>query len=391
MKKIIIILLIIILSGCGYNEYEIPEDAYINLNENVFEVYSKNNNLDLINNTNTEIISKEELLDTNTLGKHIYTLEYKYKKRKYKYDINYEVKDTTKPVFIKAPSTITILPDDTNLCTKIVYADNYDNLPTCTINGSYDTTKIGKYDKLEVIIKDSSLNENKKTFTLNVVNEIKKDNYIKPKYLYIDDIIKNYKNDNTSIGIDVSKWQGKVDFKKVKDSGIEFVIMRIGFQKNPNDKIEIDPKFKEYYKEVKENNLKVGIYVYNVATNKEEAIKVAKWVVKELGDEKLDLPIAYDWESWDNFMDYKISLHTLSESYLAFEKEIKNNGYDAMLYSSKFYLENVWNNFDKSNIWLAHYTNKTDYQGKYMLWQMTSLAKIDGITENTVDIDILYK
>ena len=90
-------------------------------------------------------------------------------------------------------------------------------------------------------------------------------------------------------------------------------------------------------------------------------------------------------------MDFKISLHTLSESYKAFEKELNKNGYEAMLYSSKFYLENVWMNYEDSKIWLAHYTSQTDYQGKYMLWQMTSLAKINGITENTVDIDILYK
>ena len=77
-------------------------------------------------------------------------------------------------------------------------------------------------------------------------------------------------------------------------------------------------------------------------------------------------------------------------SYLAFEKTLKESGYDAMLYSSKYYLENVWMHLENSKVWLAHYTNKTDYKGNYMMWQMTSLAKIDGITENTVDIDILY-
>ena len=70
---------------------------------------------------------------------------------------------------------------------------------------------------------------------------------------------------------------------------------------------------------------------------------------------------------------------------------LKNNGYEAMLYSSKFYLENVWMHFDNSKICLAHYTDKTDYDGEYMMWQMTSAAKVNGITENTVDIDILYK
>ena len=62
-----------------------------------------------------------------------------------------------------------------------------------------------------------------------------------------------------------------------------------------------------------------------------------------------------------------------------------------MLYSSKYYLENVWLDYENSNIWLAHYIDETDYKGDYMLWQMTSSAKVPGITDNTVDIDILYK
>ena len=227
---------------------------------------------------------------------------------------------------------------------------------------------------------------------LDIVDKIK-NNYTptKPKYLYMDDIIKKYKNDKTSIGIDVSKWQGNVDFKAVKDAGVEFVIMRIGSQRDPSEDISMDVKFKEYYKAAKEVGLSIGVYVYNTAISKEDGIKTARWVINELNGDKLDFPIAYDFENWTNFMDYKISLHTLSEAYKAFEKELQNNGYDAMLYGSKFYLENVWSDFENSKVWLAHYTSETDYKGNYMMWQMTSLAKINGITENTVDIDILYK
>ena len=166
--------------------------------------------------------------------------------------------------------------------------------------------------------------------------------------------------------------------------------MRIGSQRDPSDDIEVDVKFKEYYNAVKDVGLKFSVYVYNTAISTEDGEKVANWVINMLDGDKLDYPIAYDWENWSNFNKYNISLHTLSDSYLAFERTLKKAGYDAMLYSSKFYLENVWMNYENSNIWLAHYTDKTDYKGKYMLWQMTSLAKIDGITENTVDIDILY-
>ena len=391
IKYILLTSAIISLNGCGYDAYEMPKDAYINLNNNIFDVYSIHNSNELVSDTNVNIIDNN--IDTNKVGNFTYVLEYTYKKRKYKKNINYSVIDNIKPVFIGANNELEILVNsEDKICNKIVYGDNYDNKPTCYIKGNYNINSIGIYDDLEYVIKDSSGNENTKKFKLNVVNELSKvTNNNKVKYLYIDDIIKKYKNENTSIGIDVSKWQGNVDFKKVKDAGIEFVIIRIGSQRDSNDNIDLDVRFKEYYKAVKEAGLKVSVYVYNTSISPSDGKKLAKWVIDNLNGDKLDYPIAYDWENWNNFNKYNISIHTLSESYLAFEKTLKEYGYDSMLYSSKFYLENVWMNYENSNIWLAHYTDKTDYKGKYMLWQMTSLAKIDGITDNTVDIDILYK
>ena len=285
---IIVVSSIFIYNNYNYDPYEVPKDVVINLNENKFNVYEEHTSYELVKDINADIISNDVKLENETVGEYKYTLEYIYKKKKYKYDIN-------------------------------------------------------------------------------------------------------YKNDDTAIGIDVSKWQGNVNFKAVKDAGVEFVIMRIGSQRSPGEEILMDVKFKEYYKAAKDVGLNVGVYVYNTAISPDDGVKTAKWVMKELNGDKLDFPIAYDFEDWSEFNDFKISLHTLSASYLAFEKELQKNGYDAMLYSSKYYLENVWMHYEKSKIWLAHYTNKTDYKGEYMMWQMTSLAKVDGITENTVDIDILYK
>lgn len=393
MKKVLLIFSLLLLSGCNksYDPYEMPKDAYINLNENEFLVFEEHSSNELIKDSNVEILSNDKLVN-DKIGEHTYTINYKYNKKNYKYDVTYNVVDNTSPVFISSVSNITIeVNNDDILCDRITYGDNYDSKVTCNIEGEYDFTKIGKYN-LEFVLKDSSNNESRKDFTLNVVEKIEKNKTIEtPTYLYIDDIIKNYKNENTSIGIDISKWQGNVDFNKVKNSGIEFVIIRIGYQKNPNDEFEIDPKFFDYYEQAKKADLKVSVYLYNVSLSESDGIKAANYVINMLNGDKLDLPIGYDWENWSNFNDYNVSLHTLSSSYLAFERTLKKNGYESMLYSSKYYLENVWLDYNNSNIWLAHYTDKTDYEGNYMLWQMTSLAKIDGITENTVDIDILYK
>ena len=84
-----------------------------------------------------------------------------------------------------------------------------------------------------------------------------------------------------------------------------------------------------------------------------------------------------------------MSFNTLTKSAGTFIETLEQNGYKGILYSSKSYLEKIWMKNDYP-VWLAHYTSKTNYQGNYDFWQMTNLGVIDGITENTVDIDIRY-
>ena len=392
-KKIVIMsLFALLLTGCGYDEYEMPEDAYINFNENIFEVFNDHTSTELIQDTNTEILTESTTLETETIGKKTITIQYKFGKRKYKIDVDYEVYDVTNPIFISAPSTMTIvLNEEDNPCNKISYADDYDDEPICTISGDFDPHTVGTYKNLEYVITDSSSNETRQNFTLNIVDHIDNNYYPStPNYIYMDEILNNYKTNDTTIGIDVSKWQGTVDFNKVKDAGIEFVIIRIGYQSEAGGEYTIDPKYQEYLKQVKDAGLKLGVYVYNISTNEEEAINAANWVIKTLGKEKLDFPIGYDWENWSSYSKYKMSLRKFTNAYLAFEKTLNDKGYEAMLYSSKNYLEKVWQTDRIKNTWLAHYTSQTSYAGDYMMWQMTSLAKVDGITENTVDINILY-
>ena len=387
MKKISLLVILLFLVGCSYDPYKMPKKVVINLNENSFNIYEDHYSTELIKDSNVEILGNDKL-ENNELGTYKYTINYKYKKRKYKYDVEYSIVDKTAPVIIRRANNVTVLVNSTeDLCNKITWGDNYDPKPICRIEGDYNTSSAGTYD-LEYVITDSSGNEFRKDFKLNVVYRMPTSTSSSTNYLYMDDLMK-YKNDNTSIGIDVSKWQGNVNFNKVKDAGIEFVIIRIGYEYN--GEYHLDPKFETYMKQAKDAGLKVGIYFYTYSVNDEQAKKMANWILEKLNGEKLDLPIAYDWEEWSHFNEYGVSLHTFSNTYLTFEKEIEKHGYESMLYSSKYYLENVWLYFENSNVWLAHYIDETDYKGDYMLWQMTSSGKISGITDNTVDIDILYK
>ena len=152
----------------------------------------------------------------------------------------------------------------------------------------------------------------------------------------------------------------------------------------------IDPKFKENIEGFLEQGIQVGVYFYSYARTIEQARKEAEFVLNEIKDYKVTLPIAFDWENWSSFNKFGISFKTLSDCANEFIKTVEKSGYSGVLYSSKNYLEKIWNT-NGNNVWLAHYTDKTDYSGDYMMWQLTSGGVIPGITENTVDVDILYK
>jgi GH25 family lysozyme M1 (1,4-beta-N-acetylmuramidase) len=166
-------------------------------------------------------------------------------------------------------------------------------------------------------------------------------------------------------------------------------MMRIGVQKKQGGELEIDPYYEQNMKNAKAAGLKVGVYLYSIATSQKEAIEHANWVIKTLNKETLDLPIVFDWENWSKWNTYKMSFHEINAIKDNYIKVALDNGYEGMLYSSKFYLENIWTNKNNYPIWLAHYTSKTSYTGKYIMWQLCNDGKIDGIN-GAVDIDILY-
>ena len=391
MKKIIIVLLVLILCGCSYDPYEMPKDVILKVKNDDINVYSKVKIKDLIKDKNVKIINKNKYINTNKVKKYNTEIEYEYKKRKYKYKVNYNVVDREKPMLVSYLSNRTILLNDTtDFCEKISYIDNYDRKPKCEIDGEIDFSKTGTY-YLNYVLTDKNNNQLIEPFTVNIVESIKENNnsYNNQKTNF-SDIVNNYKNDNTMIGIDVSAWQGDIDYKKIKENGCEFVIIRMAYSSNINEDLKLDMHYKENIKKAKKAGLKVGIYFYTNAASKKEVKKQAKFILKNLKKTKLDFPIAYDFESFGNINDYNVNTHDLDELFITFKNEVKKKGYDAMLYSSKYYLEKIWLNNSNSKVWLAHYTNETTYEGKYKFWQLSNTGNINGIYGD-VDIDIYYK
>ena len=166
-------------------------------------------------------------------------------------------------------------------------------------------------------------------------------------------------------------------------------MIRVGSQQGVQGEYILDPYFKKNIEKAIENNLKVGVYFYSYADSKKEAEHQANWVLKQIKDYEVVLPIAFDWECYNSFNQMELSLFGLNEVAEAFLERVEKKGYDGMLYGSKSYLDSIWK-YHNYDVWLAHYTEKTDYDSDYVMWQLCQDGKIDGI-DTTVDINVLYK
>ena len=341
-----------------------------------------------IESINGKIVD-DYVIDTEKLGKKDINFEYVNDdgiKIKYSYVI--DVVDKEAPLIWLGKSYNVTRGSSDNLLDKIMCGDNYDSNPKCTIEGEYDLDKVGSY-KLVFRAEDSSGNKSEKNFTLNV-NEPKKGGSSNNEKVTtaFSDVVKDYKNDDTQIGIDVSKWQGDIDFSKLKAAGVEFVIIRVGSSNGINGENFVDSKFIQNIKNANAVGIPVGIYFYSYASTIDRAISDAKWIIEQIKDYKVDLPIAFDWENWGSFNKFDVSFFGLTNIAKGFMDTVKDAGYDAMLYSSKTYLENIWMP-TLYPIWLAHYTKNTNYTGDYSFWQMCSNGRVDGISGD-VDINIRY-
>lgn len=398
IKILIIIVCLIITTFCSIKIYQYirVKNATINIELNddlTLEFNTQKKVSDYIKSINGTIIN-DYIINSNKLGKKTVNFEYINEqniKLKYSYDIT--VVDTTPPIAWIGSYYSYPVNSEFNLEKKILCGDNEDNKPKCTIEGEYDMSKVGKY-QLTFSSTDRSGNKTTKDFTLSVyeptpINSKSTDNKKEDTHIEFKDIVEKYKTDDTSIGLDISEWQGSVDFKKLKEENVEFVILRVGGTKGRNGEYFLDSEFENNIKNAKENNIKVGLYFYSYASTTKEAKENALWVIKQIKKYDIDLPIAFDWEEWSNFNEYNLSFFGLTSLAETFIDTVEKHGYKGMLYSSKTYLENIWLNNDKT-IWLAHYTDATNYQGNYKIWQMTNIGHVNGI-EGNVDVDILYK
>ena len=193
-----------------------------------------------------------------------------------------------------------------------------------------------------------------------------------------------------SKGIDVSAHQGKIDWKQVKDSGVEFAIIRVGFRGQTQGSIFEDKYFKANVTGAVKNGIKVGIYFYSTAINETEALEEAAWVVNKIAPYNITYPVVYDFEDFGRYRCESVNGEVATKNALTFLNYVRSSGYEPMMYANK---NDITNKMSRSSFtckfWLAHYTEETNYKGSFNMWQYTSKGSVPGIS-GRVDMDIAY-
>ena len=195
------------------------------------------------------------------------------------------------------------------------------------------------------------------------------------------------------MGIDVSYYQGKINWKKVKKSGIDFAIIRLGYRGYLEGELALDRTYKYNMQQARKAGVKVGVYFFTQALNEKEAVEEALFCLKHIKGYDLDYPIVIDTEAINDekarSQVTELNANELTNVCRAFCDTIEDAGYDSAIYASKSWFLGKLNleRLEGYNKWLAHYTKVTDYLYDFDMWQYSSGGTVPGI-KGRVDMNI---
>lgn len=204
-------------------------------------------------------------------------------------------------------------------------------------------------------------------------------------------------------GIDVAKYQGTIDWKKVADANVDFVMVRVGYRTLKSGEIVADSNAKYNMQQAAKYGIKVGAYFFSTAITEAEAKEEADWVSNFISAYKITYPVAYNCEGYENAENrqYSLTKTQRTDFALAFMKRIAENGYSPMFYAAKSEMEadakwEMSRITGSYRVWVAQYpktaypqTPSSSYSGSHDMWQYTNKGTVPGISK-PVDMNIAY-
>lgn len=194
------------------------------------------------------------------------------------------------------------------------------------------------------------------------------------------------------LGIDVSTYQGDIDWEQVAASPVEFVMIRIGYRGYESGWIQADDYAQANYEGAKAAGLKVGVYFFSQALDEWEAVEEASFVLAKIKNWELDLPVVYDWEYVkEEARTGQMDARQVTDCTLAFCRVIQAAGYQPMVYFNTHQADEhlIIEEVTGYPFWLAMYSDRMTYEYKVQMWQYTDKGKVPGI-EGHVDMDLLF-
>lgn len=187
-------------------------------------------------------------------------------------------------------------------------------------------------------------------------------------------------------GIDVSRWQGTINWKQVKADGVKFAM--IGMGRVHGDRLDLDPQFENNIKGTNQNGIAAGIYLYSLATTEKQAIREANLILDAIEGYTVSYPVAIDLEDQ---VQRGLSNARRTDIALAFMKTIKEAGYYPMLYASESWLQHSmdYSRMKAYDMWVARWSSGMTFS-PVAIWQHSSTGRVKGIN-GLVDLDISYK
>ncbi len=232
------------------------------------------------------------------------------------------------------------------------------------------------------------------TYTAEIDPDVERHSYDTDCFRHYGDILV-YTGDPRyyfRLGIDVSYYQGDIDWEAVRDAGFEFAFIRIGFRGYGSaGTLNPDENFYRNLEGARKAGLDVGVYFFAQAVNEEEAVEEAEYVLRMLGDEELTLPVVYDPETiyGSAARTDGVSGEQFTANTLAFCETIEDAGYSAMVYANT-----LWEAFTLDlkelsdyQIWYADYEPLPQTPYRFEYWQYTATGSVDGI-KGDVDLNI---
>ena len=192
-------------------------------------------------------------------------------------------------------------------------------------------------------------------------------------------------------GIDVSEWQGDIDWQQVKDAGIEFAIIRLGYRRSETGELSTDEKALTNLQGAAEAGIPTGAYFFSQAISTKEALEEAEYALSLLEGYTLTYPLIYDWEYLgEEARTADVDARTLTDCIKTFCSRVEEAGFQSMIYFNPHFHENevlYLEELTDYHFWLAMYDTQMDYPYQIDMWQYSCTGTVPGIT-GEVDLNL---